>query len=116
MAPGSAAPARFRRGSHAADRHAIAMEVPGSRPAGPDGSIVAASVLRAPALLLRRSDAARQRVHNQRLAPGRITDRNIRRHAFHRESILEERSEARTQTKIRKFSEHPHANYPDNVF
>src|SRR5580692_4100330 len=102
MAPGSAAPGGFHRSRRAADRHAIFLEAAGNRTAGPDGSIVPASILRAPALLLCGTHSARERVENQRLAPGRIAHRNLRRHAAHSEAVLKERSQARTQTKSRK--------------
>src|SRR5580693_9068761 len=115
MASGSAAPGGFHRGRRTADRYAIFLAAAGNRTAGPDGAIVPASILRAPALLLCGTHAPRQRVQNQRLAPGRIAHLNIRRDVAHSEAILEERSQARTQTKSRKHPGRQHASYPNNV-
>src|SRR5579863_1376054 len=104
MAPGPAAGGGFHRGGVAAGRHAENMEAAGGRAARADGAIIAAGVLRSSALLLRGTDAARQRVDVERMEAGCAADGDIRGHAVDREDFREERSQVRAKAENRKFA------------
>src|SRR5229473_6129305 len=99
VASGTFAGAQFCGCGSSADFFAVDIEAAGDPAAGYARAKLAAGVLCAPAILLRRSDANGQRIHAQRMAASGAVDSNIQRDAAHCEGIFQERSQARTAAK-----------------
>src|ERR1700722_2640615 len=101
MAPGNPAASKFRGGCNRGYLLPIDLEALGNQAAGADGSIFAASILRAPVILLRGTYSDGQRFDAQRLEATRAVDGYLYGHVAHRKIILEERGQARTPTEAR---------------
>src|SRR6202045_5024604 len=98
MAPGNPAAGKFRGGCNRGYLLPIDLEAPGNQAAGADGSIFAASILRAPAILLRGTYADGQRLDAQRVEATRAVDGHFYGHVALRKIVLQERGQARTPT------------------
>src|ERR1700730_9889913 len=92
---------KFRGGGNRSYLLPIDLETPGNQAAGADGSIFAASILRAPAILLRGTYAYEQRLDAQRVEATRALDRHFYGHVARRKIVLQERGQARTPTEVR---------------
>src|ERR1700731_3978131 len=101
MAPGNPAPGKFRGGCNRSCLLPVDLEAPGDQAAGADGSIFAASILRAPAILLCGTYADGQRLNAQRVEATRAVDSHLYGHVAHRKIVLQERGQARTPTEVR---------------
>src|SRR5438093_1341247 len=113
MALGTFAGAQFCGGGGAAGFFPVDIETAGDPAAGYARTKLAAGILCAPALLLRRADADGQRIHAQRMAASRAAGGNVQRDVAYRQDILQERSQARTSTRNRKSSRTSRANRSD---
>src|ERR1700719_2149531 len=101
MAPGNPAPGKFRGGGTRYCLLPIDLEAPGNQAVGADGSILAASILRAPAILLCGTYVDGQRLDAQRVEATRAVDGHVYGHVAHRKIVLQERGQARTPTEVR---------------
>ena len=82
---------------------------------GDDGTVVAASLLRASFVLLRRSYADGQCNDVERMATVRASEHDLHGDVDHRKNILEERGQARTSTETTPLFRARHPNNGNKV-
>ena len=110
MAPWISASSRFRGCGSVVSRLAESVEAVDGVASGDDGTVVAASFLRASLVLLRRSYPDGQCNDVEQMATVCASEHDLHGDVDHRKNILEERGQARTSTERTKLFRARHRN------